>query len=111
MTTIAELELQRKAINEAIAQAKADALAAKEANKAARDDAITQVKSLIAEHGILGKEIFEKAKRAPLPVKYKDATGANTWTGQGKQPKWLTEAVAAGYTLDQFLVQAEIATA
>lgn len=44
-----------------------------------------------------------KATKKPVAAKYKDQAG-NSWTGRGSQPKWLKEAVAAGKTLDQFLV-------
>jgi DNA-binding protein H-NS len=43
--------------------------------------------------------------RAPAPVRYRDDKG-NTWTGRGKQPVWLREALAAGCTLGTFLVTA-----
>ena len=44
-----------------------------------------------------------KATRKPVAAKYKDETG-NSWTGRGSQPKWLKDAIAAGKTLDQFVV-------
>lgn len=43
--------------------------------------------------------------RAAPPVRYRDDKG-NTWTGRGKQPVWLREALAAGATLGSFLVTA-----
>lgn len=44
-------------------------------------------------------------QRAPAPVRYRDDKG-NTWTGRGKQPVWLREALAGGATLGGFLVTA-----
>lgn len=44
-----------------------------------------------------------KATKKPVAAKYKDEAG-NSWTGRGSQPKWLKDAVAAGKTVDQFLV-------
>lgn len=38
------------------------------------------------------------------PIRYRDANG-NTWTGRGKQPGWLAHALAAGQSIDAFLVQ------
>lgn len=32
-----------------------------------------------------------KGTRSPLPVKYKGPNG-ETWTGQGRTPKWITES-------------------
>lgn len=47
-------------------------------------------------------------QRAPAPVRYRDDKG-NTWTGRGKQPVWLREALAQGRTLGEFLVTAAAA--
>lgn len=44
-----------------------------------------------------------KATRKPVAAKYKDEAG-NSWTGRGSQPKWLKDAIAAGKTVDQFVV-------
>ena len=47
-----------------------------------------------------------KAKRAPRPAKYKYTEGGQekTWTGQGRMPKAIADAVAAGKALDDFLI-------
>jgi len=47
-----------------------------------------------------------KAKRAPRPAKYKyiEDGQEKTWTGQGRVPKAIAEAVAAGKTLEDFLI-------
>ncbi|WP_429123386.1 H-NS family nucleoid-associated regulatory protein [Aeromonas veronii] len=47
-----------------------------------------------------------KVKRAPRPAKYKyiEDGQENTWTGQGRMPKAIAEAVAAGKALDDFLI-------
>ncbi len=37
--------------------------------------------------------------------RYRDGNG-NTWTGRGKQPRWLTSALASGQTLESFLIGA-----
>lgn len=39
------------------------------------------------------------------PAKYRDpADETRTWSGGGSRPKWLTEALASGATLESFLV-------
>lgn len=46
-------------------------------------------------------------KRQPRPAKYRyiDHTGAEkTWTGQGRMPKPIAQAVAEGKSLDSFLI-------
>ena len=47
-----------------------------------------------------------KTKRAPRPAKYKYTEDGQekTWTGQGRMPKAIAEAVAAGKALDDFLI-------
>ena len=36
--------------------------------------------------------------------KYRDEAG-NTWTGRGKQPKWVVSAIAMGRTLESLLIR------
>ncbi|WP_323915488.1 H-NS family histone-like protein [Aeromonas caviae] len=47
-----------------------------------------------------------KAKRTPRPAKYcyTEDGQEKTWTGQGRMPKAIAEAVAAGKALDDFLI-------
>jgi len=47
-----------------------------------------------------------KSKRAPRPAKYRYTEDGQekTWTGQGRMPKTIAEAVAAGKALDDFLI-------
>lgn len=47
-----------------------------------------------------------KAKRAPRPAKYRYTEDGQekTWTGQGRMPKAIADAVAAGKTLEDFLI-------
>lgn len=49
-----------------------------------------------------------RAKRAPRPAKY-EYTNENgekmTWTGQGRQPRAIAEAIAAGRTLEEFEIK------
>ncbi|MFM5034551.1 MULTISPECIES: H-NS family histone-like protein [Aeromonas] len=47
-----------------------------------------------------------KSKRAPRPAKYKyiEDGQEKTWTGQGRMPKAIAEAVATGKALEDFLI-------
>lgn len=51
---------------------------------------------------------LEPAARASGPkaaARYRNpANGAQTWSGRGRQPKWIAEALAGGTTLDAFKV-------
>lgn len=40
---------------------------------------------------------------AKVPVKYQDGQG-NTWSGRGREPRWLTEAIANGRARSDFAV-------
>ena len=45
-------------------------------------------------------------KGVKVAPKYRDpANAANTWTGRGKQPRWLAEYTASGRKVEEFLIQ------
>ena len=88
------------------------------------------IKKQIAEYGITAEELgFSSAagtKRGPkagtkatkgrkprakranagvkVPPKYKDSATGNTWTGLGKMPKWVSQALASGRSLESMLI-------
>lgn len=80
----------------------------------ARLQKIAEYKELLKAEGIdladlvAGTVAIEKSgKREPRPAKYKyiDAEGnTQTWTGQGRQPVPIREAIAQGKTLNDFLI-------
>ena len=43
-------------------------------------------------------------KRSIVAPKYRDSTTGITWTGRGKQPKWLSAAISAGKKLEDFKI-------
>ena len=43
-------------------------------------------------------------KRSIVAPKYRDSTTGATWTGRGKQPKWVAQALASGKTLQDFKI-------
>lgn len=43
-------------------------------------------------------------KRSVVAPKYRDAATGATWTGRGKQPRWLTAAIKGGKKLSDFLI-------
>lgn len=83
------------------------------AASAQRTDRIAQVRALMTEHGLtaadLGSTSATPAKprsvRPARTAKYGDRSG-KTWVGIGKRPQWLRHAMAAGATLDQFILPA-----
>lgn len=42
--------------------------------------------------------------RRKVPPKYRDSSG-NTWSGRGKQPKWLLAALASGVDLEALRIK------
>lgn len=75
---------------------------------------ITEYKELLRAEGIDVAELLQASvegekvnKRAPRPAKYRylDASGQEqTWTGQGRQPVPIRDAIANGASLDDFLI-------
>jgi len=84
-----------------------------EARRAERAGVISQIKSLLAEHGLTvadlgggkpsGKAPSASAGRKVAP-KYRNKDTGETWTGRGLQPKWIQAAVAAGKKLQDFAI-------
>ena len=84
-------------------------------NSKGRQDAIDEIRTIMAEHGLTSDDIAAPARarkaglkldgteRKAVAAKYKDDQG-NQWTGRGLKPRWLTAALAAGKTLDDFAV-------
>ena len=53
------------------------------------------------EHGFDMRELFDgrmgKGKRGKVAIKYRDpSNAANTWTGRGRMPRWMTAATKGG---------------
>lgn len=68
-------------------------------------EAISKIKSLIAEHGITAPEIFHKNNKGNVsPPKYRDPNSAATWGGRGRAPHWAVPYRDAG-TLAQILIK------
>lgn len=95
MSTLQDLLAQKQALDAQIA----------EAQSVARAEGLQKVKALMAEYGLTATDLVrvDRKPRVKVPPKYRDGAG-NTWTGRGVQPVWLREALAAGKTLEQFLI-------
>lgn len=103
-----------KEIDNEIAKLKAEADAIRESEKAG---VIAKMKEAVAYYGITAADMGFSVKRktkanaksngkakpkvpAATRVKYKDDKG-NAWSGYGRKPQWLNDAVAGGKTLDE----------
>ena len=84
-------------------------------NSKGRQDAIDEIRRIMAEHGLTADDISAAARgrkagtkldgteRKAVAAKYRDDQG-NQWTGRGLKPRWLTAALAAGRRLEDFAV-------
>jgi DNA-binding protein H-NS len=53
-----------------------------------------------------GRAAKAPSAKKPVAPKYRDpANPNNTWSGRGKHPVWLREALATGKTLDSFAIK------
>jgi DNA-binding protein H-NS len=58
------------------------------------------VEELLADRGKKSKSSGKKVK-----VQYQNpADNAQTWTGRGRQPRWIAEELAGGKSLDDFRI-------
>ena len=77
---------------------------------------LAHIRSAMEQYEITAEELTAAPKRGrkpgsvnsgdrkPVAPKYRDEAG-NTWTGRGKQPKWVVEALASGLTLEDLLIE------
>jgi DNA-binding protein H-NS len=79
---------------------------------AARAAFKTRLENLIAEYAFSPEDVADicgfqiksaNSKRAPALVKFANPdNAAQTWTGRGRQPRWLTTLTAQGRSLEDF---------
>lgn len=96
MSTLQDLIAQKAALEQQIAQVRKNELAS----------AISQVRALVAEHGLSAADIFPSGKAKPagkstgkVAPKYRDPITGSTWTGRGLPPKWLKGKDKADYAI------------
>ncbi|WKB52886.1 H-NS histone family protein [Eleftheria terrae] len=82
------------------------------ARKQELSDAIAQIKSLMSQYGLTVADLGAKAgasktsatKGSKVAPKYRNGATGETWTGRGRQPKWVEQALASGKTLEQLAI-------
>ena len=65
-----------------------------------REQARSRIHALAADAGIPLDALVHKA----LPRYRNPADSGQTWTGRGRQPRWIAEALASGRSLDEFKI-------
>lgn len=110
MSQKAALEKQAAALEEEIEKAR----------RGEREAVLTQIRSLMAEHGIdlselgggSGKAAKGTARKAAksggtgrkVAAKYRDSATGDSWSGRGLQPNWLKARLSEGRKLEDFAV-------
>lgn len=103
-----ELRAQALELDQQIEQARREELKA----------VVTQIRNLMSSNGLsledLGLDGLKTSKRArktsaasgrKVAAKYRSSTGQE-WSGRGLKPKWLKAELAAGKTVESFLIKA-----
>lgn len=99
MATYQELLQQQKELEKQIEAARKQELS----------EAITKVKALMSQYGLTMADITStgktsSAKGTKVAPKYRNAETGETWTGRGRQPKWVEAALASGKTMEDLSV-------
>lgn len=104
-----------------IKQLKKEAAAAKRAEKAqAKKDAealrrsklsgiIDQIRDMMKQHGITVADLgggrgHRKSATVKGEIRYANPNGGKGWTGKGRKPGWVVEALAQGRSLSDFAI-------
>ena len=77
--------------------------------EAERERVLAQMRELAATIGTTPEELFRRTGKVVekvVAVKYRHPDDPSlTWTGRGKRPLWVVEALAAGKTLDDLAAE------
>jgi len=100
-TSLSELIAQKDALERQI----------REAQSSAKANAVTQVRELMAQHGLTAADLIAPSKSkqgvkagAKVQPKYRDPTSGSTWSGRGLKPKWLAAAIESGKSPQDFAI-------
>lgn len=74
----------------------------------ARKAALSEIDSIAKQHGFTVEQLLGKplpGVRKTVAAKYANpADKSQTWTGRGRKPKWVVEALANGKSMDDLLI-------
>ncbi|MDN7813773.1 H-NS histone family protein [Burkholderia gladioli] len=69
------------------------------ARKAEFADVVTEVRQRVQDFGLTARDIFgseprtiPRHRRTPPTAKYRHPDTGHTWSGRGRQPKWIAQA-------------------
>jgi DNA-binding protein H-NS len=102
-TSLSDLIAQKEAVERQI----------RAAQSSAKTGAVAQVRKLMAEHGLTAADIVSEPKAkarvgartgSKVAAKFSDPATGLTWSGRGLKPKWLTAAIEAGKSMQDFAI-------
>lgn len=81
------------------------------AEKTQRAEALAAAEAAAKKHGFSLNDLTgsskKTTKKAVAPAKYAHPeNAAKTWSGRGRQPGWVKDALKAGKSLEDFLISA-----
>jgi DNA-binding protein H-NS len=101
MPTYKELKAQGEAL---LKQAEA-------ARRAEMAAVVAEIHAKMSEHGITLADLKggpKKSKsRAAVAAKYRNPATGESWSGRGRAPKWLADAIAKGQSKEDFSLAAK----
>lgn len=90
------------------AQAEALLKRAEAARRAEIAAVVAEIQARMKEYGITLADLKGGTKKAgprgAVAAKYRNPLTGDTWSGRGRAPKWLADALAKGRSRDEFLV-------
>ncbi|TSA20314.1 MAG: H-NS histone family protein [Betaproteobacteria bacterium] len=69
---------------------------------------IAQIRAMMKEHGIVAADLGGRGKterKAKGVILYANPAGGKGWTGKGRKPGWVVEALARGRSISEFLIK------
>lgn len=71
-------------------------------------EVVTKIEEIAREHGFALNDLAEtlaSRKRTPVAAKYVNpGDPEQTWTGRGRKPRWVSDALDAGKSLDDLSI-------
>ena len=77
---------------------------------AEKSEALKEVRRLVGLYGMTEGEVFganrpaNRPAKSPVAPKYRNPQNNETWTGRGRKPLWVVNALNQGATMEQFLI-------
>lgn len=76
--------------------------------KRKKEEVLAELKELARSRGFLLEDFLDnkKNKKKSVVAKFADPTNPeSTWSGRGRKPKWVVEALASGRQLEDFTLK------